>query len=346
MDFLRKLQDHFIPSARNVYRPHLLRKPWLIFFVAVVLTSESVFLLDLVARQSAFDFVAAVLPGEVVALTNTERTEENVAPLKQNELLARAAQAKAEDMAAKGYFSHVSPDGSEPWVWVRGAGYNYQYAGENLAVKFTDSSEVVNAWMASPTHRANIVKPQYTEIGVGIAQGEFKGEQATYVVQYFGTPREVGAAPQPALLAATNGTRTTPQENVVPQVQGAADESQQVAAAEATPLPPRTTHAEQPWSSFAKNLLSTETQPSVSVSWILAGIASLLVIGLALAFFVHIQIQPTDMLIGGAVVAVITLAFLALNMQTIALPHTQQTAAVFGAVPADGGFIDNAAAAQ
>ncbi|HWB33727.1 MAG TPA: CAP domain-containing protein, partial [Candidatus Paceibacterota bacterium] len=193
MDFLRKLKDHFIPSKRNVYRPHMLRRPWLLFFLTIVLTSEAVFVANLIARQSAFNFVAAVLPGEVIALTNDQRSANSVGQLTENADLDAAAQAKAEDMAAKGYFSHVGPDGKQPWDWITSYGYSYQAAGENLAVRFEDSSSVVSAWMASPTHRANIVKPVYTEIGVGVAQGMYQGAPATYVVQYFGEPREAGS---------------------------------------------------------------------------------------------------------------------------------------------------------
>lgn len=144
---------------------------------------------------------AAVIESEIVAMTNDERTANSVGQLTENTLLDQAAQAKADDMAAKGYFSHTGPDGKTPWQWVAGAGYVYQYAGENLAVRFTDSSEVINAWMASPTHRANIVKPQYTQIGVGIADGTYEGAPATFVVQYFGTPVQAAASKVPESIA-------------------------------------------------------------------------------------------------------------------------------------------------
>lgn len=350
MDFLRKLKDHLIPSERNVYRPHLLRKPWLIFFLTIILTTEGVFLFDLVTRQSAFNFVAAVLPGEVIALTNTERSTHNVGTLTSNSLLTAAAQAKANDMAAKGYFAHVSPDGTEPWAWVKAAGYTYQYAGENLAVRFTDSNEVVQAWMASPSHRENMLKSQYTEIGIGVAQGEFKGEPATYIVQYFGTPRST--APLTALAApavAARAPRVATASSSAPQVEGAstvAPAPEPVPSSPETDTPPQT-HIQEtpPWNSFAKSLLNQEAQPSSSVLWILAAIASIMVIGLALTFFVHIQIQPTDMLISGAVVAVLALAFIALNAQTNLPQNSTQSAAVFGAMPTGTGFIDAQAGA-
>lgn len=332
MDFFRKLKDHFIPSERNVYRPHVLRRPWLIFFVAVVLTTESVLVFDVVARQSAFNFLSAVLPGEVIALTNTERSQHNAGALTENPLLTQAAQAKAEDMAAKGYFAHVGPDGTEPWVWIKSAGYRYQYAGENLAVKFTDSHEVVSAWMASPTHRANILKPQYTEIGIGIAQGSFRGEPATFVVQYFGAPRGVAVAPLGQLASVASAT---------PQAEA------QIAGAEAIAgsAPPQPVHEQSPWGSFLRGMLDTQTSSDLAVLWVLAGVASLIIVALAFTFFVHIQIQPTDMLVSSAVVVVVTLALIALNTQVVSLPKTNnQTAAVFGAVPTAGGFVDATAA--
>jgi hypothetical protein len=348
MDFLRKIKDHFIPNERNVYRPHILRRSWLVFFVAVVLTAEGVFLLNIMARQSATDFIAAVLPGEVIALTNTERTQNSVGSLRENTLLDAAAQAKANDMAAKGYFAHVGPDGTEPWVWIKSAGYDYQYAGENLAVQFTDSTDVVNAWMASPTHRANIVKPQYTEIGIGVAQGTFKGEPATYVVQYFGAPRAVAAEvpatkagstiPTPPSSEQVAGAETSASGEIAVEEHSAAKEEASVASE------PPTHQAPSPRGSFARNLLETGDQPNAVVLWLLGGVASLLILALAFTFFIHIQIQPTDMLVSSAVVVAVTLAFIALNVQTVNFSQNEQTAAVFGAMPTHGGFVDTTAA--
>jgi hypothetical protein len=359
MDFWKKFKDHFVPSERNVYRPHVLRKPWLIFFVAIVLTSEGVFLLDVIARQSAFDFVAAVLPGEVIALTNDQRTQNAVASVTENHLLDQAAQAKAEDMAAHGYFSHVGPDGKAPWEWVKEAGYVYQNAGENLAVHFVDSSDVVNAWMESPSHRANIVKPVYTEIGVGVAQGMYQGEPATYVVQYFGTPlvaaaaegvsetlatesslsnldgeRRVAGAPQPSQV------RVPAAEQMNPDVRGATTQSAQTSLPDTNfETPVTVSHSEPtPTGSFVRTILQNES-PGTSVAWVLGGVTLLLVIGLVLTFFVHIQIQPTDMLISGSVVVAIALSFLVLNSYTPFVTNTTQPAAVFGALPSGGGFI-------
>ncbi len=133
--------------------------------------------------------LAAVISSVLVDLTNKDRKEEELGTLTMNPVLVAAAQAKANDMAEKGYFAHVSPEGIDPWHWIREAGYSFTYAGENLAVNFSDSEDVVSAWMDSPGHRANILNGTFTEIGIATAVGEYKGEKTTFVVQMFGTPR-------------------------------------------------------------------------------------------------------------------------------------------------------------
>lgn len=140
-------------------------------------------------RMSGPDFSAAVVQSDLIAYTNVERARNELGLLKENPVLNAAAQAKANDMAAQGYFSHTGPDGQAPWRWFVAAGYDYRFAGENLAVRFSDSREVVNAWMASPTHKANITKAQYQEIGIGVADGTYQGMPVTFVVQFFGTPQ-------------------------------------------------------------------------------------------------------------------------------------------------------------
>ena len=151
-------------------------------------------LIGLGIKSTGPEFTAAVVQGDIIAFTNIERAHSELHSLTENTILDRAAQAKANDMASLGYFSHTGPDGQPPWHWFVEAGYDYHYAGENLAVRFNDSQEVVNAWMASPTHKANIVKAQYTEIGIGVADGVYQGQPVTFVVQFFGAPKTASVA--------------------------------------------------------------------------------------------------------------------------------------------------------
>src|SRR4029078_3041745 len=122
--------------------------------------------------------------------TNTSRNSYGLSTLTYNDELAKAAQTKANDMLAKGYFAHNTPDGKTPWDFIQAQHYNYIMAGENLAVNFTEAENVEDAWMNSPGHKANILNKNCEEIGIGISQGNFQGHNAIFVVQMFGTPVE------------------------------------------------------------------------------------------------------------------------------------------------------------
>lgn len=119
--------------------------------------------------------------------TNQKRVENGLSPLSNSKELSGAASKKVDDMFAKNYWAHNSPDGITPWVFIKQSGYNYVYAGENLARGFSNSSDVVNAWMASPTHRANILSGNYNDVGFAIKSGNLNGEQTFLVVQELGS---------------------------------------------------------------------------------------------------------------------------------------------------------------
>ncbi|MBA3788768.1 hypothetical protein H0X32_00015 [Patescibacteria group bacterium] len=149
--------------------------------------------------------LAAVVSATLVDLTNQDRQDNQLQTLTVNPILVRAAQAKADDMARYSYFAHVSPSGINSWYWFKQAGYPFIYAGENLAVDFTDSSQVNQAWLNSPTHRANILNGHFTQIGIATAQGTFQGHSTIFVVQMFGTPApgsSASASIQTAILPA------------------------------------------------------------------------------------------------------------------------------------------------
>lgn len=194
---LDKCAFYYLNSSMNEGKPSRyaldkLQKTALSLMTVMILVTFVGANLQAILWQSSHWLVSTVLPATVIDLTNQERSELSQAPLKRNATLDAAAKLKAEHMAQNEYFSHFSPDGVSPWYWFDQAGYVYAHAGENLAIHFTDSSEVVDAWMKSPTHRENIVNRQYTEIGVGTAKGTYEGYDTVYVVQLFGSP---GAAP-------------------------------------------------------------------------------------------------------------------------------------------------------
>lgn len=199
-DFLHSLINHLVPHEGNDYRPHLLQRGAMIMMLILILLSFLAANFQALLWQSSDWLVGAVLPAVVVDLTNTQRLEMALSVLVRNPVLDAAATLKAQDMAKNSYFSHDSPTGVTPWHWFKEAGYPFVNAGENLAVYFSDSGEVVDAWMKSPTHRANIVGSQYREIGVGTAKGTYDGFDTVFVVQLFGTPA-IPTVPAPAVVA-------------------------------------------------------------------------------------------------------------------------------------------------
>jgi len=125
---------------------------------------------------------------EVIKMVNISRQAENVEVLVENEKLSQAAKAKVDDMFKDGYFAHNSPSGKTPWFWIEKTGYDYRYAGENLAMDFKSATEQHEAWMKSPTHKKNILNKNFREIGVAVKQGFIEGHLAIITVQEFGTP--------------------------------------------------------------------------------------------------------------------------------------------------------------
>ncbi|MBI3231678.1 MAG: hypothetical protein HYZ51_01190 [Candidatus Doudnabacteria bacterium] len=125
----------------------------------------------------------------VIELTNEERTLVGRLPLKENKLLNQAAAAKAKDMFAAQYFEHISPLGKGPSDLAKDAGYVYIMVGENLALgNYKDDAALVDAWMNSRGHRANILNAKFTEIGVAVLKGTFEGKSTWLAVQEFGKP--------------------------------------------------------------------------------------------------------------------------------------------------------------
>ncbi|MCX8008608.1 MAG: CAP domain-containing protein, partial [Patescibacteria group bacterium] len=112
---------------------------------------------------------------QLLQKTNEKRIEAGLRPLVLNQQLSQAAAKKAQDMFAKNYWAHIAPDGRTPWDFILAAGYKYSVAGENLAKNFQDSESVVNAWMASPTHRDNILKSSYRDVGFAVVNGRLQG---------------------------------------------------------------------------------------------------------------------------------------------------------------------------
>lgn len=134
---------------------------------------------------------------DIFIATNKERSAYTLPSFSWNTHLEAMAKAKALDMIQKQYFAHESPDGKNVDNLAHQFAYRYSLVGENLAMgDFTSGQEIVEGWMNSEGHRANILKPQYTEIGIGVVLGKSpEGRMMWYAVQEFGRPSPSCTAP-------------------------------------------------------------------------------------------------------------------------------------------------------
>ena len=234
--FFVSAHDHFIPHPRNNYHPHILSHRMLALLSLLLLTVKIAAVAVVAVGPVVNVDASAITSGTVTSLANAARVEGGLEKLTSNGLLASAAQAKANDMLAKQYFSHNTPSGETPWTFIKAVGYSYVTAGENLAIDFSEAESVQSAWMNSPGHRANIMNKSFQEIGIGIAKGMYNGHQTTIVVQMFGAPIaqkvEMPATPTPVVQPATPAA--APARVVTPAPQAAAPTP--VAINEAAPV--------------------------------------------------------------------------------------------------------------
>ncbi len=165
-------------------------------------------------RPATLAYATEISRGNLLASTNSQRSSSGQASLTLNSKLNAAAQAKANDMVARNYWSHNTPDGDEPWVFINAQGYSYDKAGENLAYGFSTSNATIIGWMNSPSHKANMLDTSFSEVGFGFANSEdfINTGNETIVVAMYGKPTYVAPpAPAPAPTPAPQTTTSKPQ---------------------------------------------------------------------------------------------------------------------------------------
>ena len=194
MRSLTTLLSHlFHPQRSNNHRARILHPEVIAILIAFACVSVGVAKLGIKDEDflgSILGYASDITVEKVVAATNAERSKYGLPALAYNSQLSSAALSKGQDMFNNQYWAHTSPAGKEPWSFIQEAGYVYQVAGENLARDFMTTPDMLTAWMASPTHKANIVNSRYSEIGVAVINGNLLGVDTTLVVQMFGKQRE------------------------------------------------------------------------------------------------------------------------------------------------------------
>ncbi len=194
--FLQLTKHHVrmavVPHKLNDYRPHLIRRYGIMAIVFVVVGLQ--FGYNVATTGSVLGRESTVTISSLLDATNQARVSDGEPELVLNKQLTQAAYLKAQDMLTKQYWAHNAPDGTPPWKWFGDVKYNYAEAGENLAKNFTTSSTVMSAWLASPAHKANVLKAEYKDVGFAVVDGVLNGKQTSLVVAEYGSPAETAVA--------------------------------------------------------------------------------------------------------------------------------------------------------
>ena len=340
----RTLKKYFVPHEENEHKPHLLRARSVVFVLIVAIIIESSFLFGssyLAPRSRLFGIIVT---NALVDETNAGRAQNNLPALRENSLLDVAARAKANDMATNNYFAHTSPAGLSPWYWFEQAGYQFEYAGENLAVNFSDSQDITNAWMNSVEHRANILNASFTDIGMATATGTYEGHLAVYVVELFGTP--VPPAPpaepiafvnsasaagntSPAAAPVTTGKPTTtshfaknkPIANIPPAATSGNFVTATSSIATGTTVvlgPAAVAGMTAPIAPQSNPIQHAAANPRQVVDYLYLAIIALFAVALGINIFVKIRIQYPQLIFGGMLVILVAGLLIILNQHLLA----------------------------
>ncbi len=335
----RIFKKWFIPHEENDYRPHVLRPRTIFTVCAFAIVVELVFLSWFSMPALRSPFLGDIVVSTLTDGTNAARVADDLPTLQVNSLLMQVAQQKVNDMVANNYFAHTSPAGLSPWYWFEQVGYNFTYAGENLAVDFSDSQDVTNAWLNSPEHRANILSANFTQIGIAIATGTYEGHPAVFVAEEFGTPSPVAAAipasgsgmavpvvsaPKPApTTIAVSGSQTSSSEQTFVAVKGVSINANAVATATPAvgsvsavaqvPVPSSPSAPSSPPATDTNAVQRAVANPRDSVDSMYLFVAIFFALAFAVNIFVKIRTQHPNIIMGGLVAISLAGIFIILN---------------------------------
>lgn len=207
-DFLSHL---FTPRESNNHRAKVLHHTNLFLTIVFLLLASFLIQRIKVSFPSVLGIRADISSEELLFLTNQERQNAGVGSLISNEKLSQAASEKAADMFAYNYWAHNSPTGKTPWVFIKSSGYQYVYAGENLAKGFTTTNSVIKAWMASADHRNNMLSSNYQDVGFAVKVGNLNGEETVLIVE------ELGNLNMPIVRSKVEAVATAAEANAIPK---------------------------------------------------------------------------------------------------------------------------------
>lgn len=197
------IKHWFLPHPQTHKKAHLISWQGLLIYFLLFILLQTSFSIVSYTYPGVLGINATIDSTKIIELVNIERQKQGLSPVTENKALDEAARMKGANMFEENYWAHFAPSGKSPWDFILGSGYRFTYAGENLAKNFYTSEETVAAWMASPTHRENIMNPKYREMGLAVLEGDLQGQKTTLVVQMFGSTENTAIAEVPTVRVAS-----------------------------------------------------------------------------------------------------------------------------------------------
>lgn len=188
-------RNWFLPHKDTHKKAHLISWEGLLIYILFFIFLQVGFSILSYAKPGVLGISGNIDQKRIIELTNQERKKAGVDPVNENSALGKAATLKARNMFEENYWAHFAPSGKSPWDFILGSGYKFTFAGENLAKNFSTSEDVVKAWMASPTHRDNLLNSKYKDIGIAVEEGILNGQKTILVVQEFGSTSALAGKP-------------------------------------------------------------------------------------------------------------------------------------------------------
>src|SRR3989344_3490025 len=320
-------RDFLIPCKENGFKPRILETQFFFILFGLLVGLKILTIVSFWGNFGATIF-NQVSQSDLYVLTNEARIANGVGKLQISSKLEAAAQLKLADMFQNNYFAHTSPVGIEPWHWFNKANYGYRLAGENLAMSFMSSNDVLNAWLNSESHRKNLLLNDFKEIGIAVGSGVINGQQTVVVVQEFGTPRTPALAVQtkptskitptitlkPSLTPKPNSTpklSLTPKPSLAPKISSTpnpivkADPISLKKALAATPQVKSAVEEKSSWAEYGPfSFFANDSLKKMMIIF-----AAMAVIVLFLTVFVAFGVQFPTLILKSALLIAISLSF-------------------------------------
>jgi uncharacterized protein YkwD len=305
VDITKYAKIFFIPCEENHYRPKSLENRSFLIILLILISLKAISIFSFYEFLGA-DIFNQISKADIYSLTNEIRLTNNVPELKINDTLEASAQMKLNDMINQNYFAHQSPTGNSPWAWFDKAKYDYSLAGENLAMNFVSSNEVMRAWLNSESHKKNLLYKDFSEIGVAVGLGVINNQNTTIVVQHFAKPIEI----KKQVVA-----KTTPKITPIPR-------PKTVVVPTITPKPEKSNPISLAKSGVVQNAITQKSNSVIANGAYYTNLTSrnlLMIMALAsfvifmLKILIAIKIQYPDMIAKGLILVLVCIALIYLD---------------------------------